>query len=103
MAAGKKIKKFTDWTSIMLEFADKKLANNQFFESAFYYRAAEFYMLHAQNGKEELYDKFVELFYKHLPLKNIIQDSIPYRDSFLSALKLPHQSNKKNDLYNKLE
>ncbi|PKP01173.1 MAG: alpha/beta hydrolase, partial [Bacteroidetes bacterium HGW-Bacteroidetes-6] len=92
-AVGKGIKKFTDWKPVMMEYAEKKLKQNEFFEAAFYYRAAEFYTLHGEEDKELLYDKFIDLFYSHMPFNGAIQEKVPYKDSFLSVLRLQYHGN----------
>lgn len=86
--AGEKIRKFDDWKPIMIEQADSKLKAGKYIEAAFFYRAAEFYTLYRQDGKEQLYDKFVDLFYSHMPLKGVQVDKVPYNESFLHVLKM---------------
>jgi len=94
-SAGEQIKKFTDWKPLMIKYAENKLKDKNFVEAAFYYRAAEFYALHGEVDKELLYDKFVDLFYSHMPLNGTIQDKVPYKDSFLPVLRLQHQGDMK--------
>lgn len=86
--AGEKIRKFDDWKPIMIEQADSKLKAGKYIEAAFFYRAAEFYTLYRQDGKEQLYDKFVDLFYSHMPLEGVQVDKVPYNESFLHVLKM---------------
>jgi len=94
-SAGEQIKKFTDWKPVMLEHAERKLKQNEFIEAAFYFRAAEFYTLHLQDDKEMLYNKFVDLFYSNIPLKGTVQETVPYKDSFLPVLRLPYRGDSK--------
>jgi hypothetical protein len=44
---GQKIKTFHDWKTEMEQLAGKAVSENRFMNAAFYYRAAEFYILHA--------------------------------------------------------
>lgn len=89
-SAGKRVKKFTDWKPVMVEYAERKKEQGKFIEAAFFYRVAEFYTLYGQEDKEILYNKFIDLFYKHMPLNGAVQDQIPYKNSFLPVLKLHH-------------
>lgn len=95
MEAGARIKKFTDWKTVMLNFAEKKINDSKFIEAAFFYRAAEFYTLYGQEDKELLYDRFTELFYSHMPLDGAVREEVPYKDSFLAVLKMPHKGEHK--------
>ena len=90
--AGEKIRKFDDWKPIMIEQADSKLKAGKYMEAAFFYRAAEFYTLYRQDGKEQLYDKFVDLFYSHMPLEEVQVDKVPYNESFLHVLKMTEKT-----------
>jgi pimeloyl-ACP methyl ester carboxylesterase len=89
-SAGERIKGFTDWKPVMVEYAERKEKVEKFIEAAFLYRAAEFYTLYGQEDKKILYNKFIDLFYKYMPLNGAVQDQVPYKDSFLPVLKLHH-------------
>lgn len=89
---GEKIRKFDDWKPVMIEQADSKLKAGKYIEAAFFYRAAEFYTLYRQDGKEQLYDKFVDLFYSYMPLEGVQVDKVPYNESFLHVLKMTEKT-----------
>ncbi|HNW68059.1 MAG TPA: alpha/beta hydrolase [Bacteroidales bacterium] len=90
--AGKKIKKFDEWKPVMIEQADSKLKSGKYIEAAFFYRAAEFYTLYGKDSKEELYDKFVDLFYSHMPIEGVQLDTVPYNESSLHVLKMSEKT-----------
>ncbi len=94
--ASQKIKTLEDWKREMLKLAEKAVSEKRFMNAAFYYRAAEFYILTEDPDKELLYDKFNDLFYKVFKNDKIEQFKIPYKRSFLPAMKIPHlRGNKK--------
>ena len=59
---GQKIKNFNDWKSEMFKLAEKAESENRLISAAFYYRAAEFYILQENSEKRQIYDKFSNLF-----------------------------------------
>ncbi len=60
--AGQHIGSFAHWTTQMLRQAEIALSEGRVMNAAFYYRAAEFYTREDNPQKEQLYDRFVELF-----------------------------------------
>ena len=56
--AGHKVKSFKDWKAAMIKLAEKAESENRLINSAFYYRAAEFYMLQNNSEKQQMYNKF---------------------------------------------
>ncbi len=86
--AGKKINSFADWKNVMLELAGLAAAEGSLMSAAFYYRAAEFYLLDDSPEKDFLYDKFNSSFYKAIENENVERFNIPYQDSFLPGLKI---------------
>lgn len=90
--AGEMINNFSDWKIVMINMAEEKIAQKDYLSASFFYRAAEFYCLNAKEGKEELYDKFFNLFYKYFDLKNTYIESIPYQNSYLAALRIMNDS-----------
>jgi hypothetical protein len=84
-----KIRTFEDWKIQMRELAEKALRENRRLNAAFYYRAAEFYVLKGDPDKELLYDKLRELFYDYFKKNGIRQYKVPYERSFLPAIKIP--------------
>lgn len=93
--ASKKISTFEDWRREMLELAQKAVSDNRLMNAAFYYRAAEFYILQEGSEKELAYNKFSELFYEAFENDGIERFRVPYQDAFLSAIRLPAASEKK--------
>jgi len=55
---GHKIKTFQDWISEMVKLGEKAESENRLISAAFYYRAAEFYILQENSEKRQMYDKF---------------------------------------------
>jgi len=95
LTVGERIGKFDDWKPVLIEQAESKLKSGEYIEAAFFYRAAEFYTLYGQDDKELLYDKFISLFYSHMPLEGVSVENIPYKESFLHALKIPNKTNER--------
>jgi pimeloyl-ACP methyl ester carboxylesterase len=87
--AGEKINTFEDWKREMLELAQKAVADTRLMNAAFYYRAAEFYILHEGPDKALMYDKFSEFFYKAFEKDDIERLEVPYQDAFLPAMRIP--------------
>ncbi|MEW6194261.1 MAG: alpha/beta fold hydrolase [Bacteroidota bacterium] len=86
--AGKKIKTFTDWKNEMLKPAEKAVDDELLLQAAFYYRAAEFYLLDETPEKEFLYEKFSELFYLAINDEKIERFNVPYQNVFLPGLRV---------------
>jgi len=82
------IKTFEDWKRQMLYLAEKALRDNRLLNAAFYYRSAEFYALFNDPEKEELYDKFSELFYKAIEADDFQRHQVPYDGVKLPALEV---------------
>ena len=95
---GQKIKNFNDWKSEMLKLAEKVESENRLISAAFYYRAAEFYILQENSEKRQIYDKFSNLFYKAIEKDNVERFKIPYNDGFLPALRISPMNEKKGTL-----
>ncbi len=96
--AGKKIKNCEDWKDVLLELAEKTISEERFMNAAFYYRAAEFYTTREDPDKEILYDKFIEYFYKAFKDEKIERFEVPFRDTFLPAMKIPPVGEKKDTI-----
>ena len=93
--AGQKIKTFEDWKIEMVKLAEKAVSEERFMNAAFYYRAAEFYASPEDPDKELLYDKFIDLFYKVFKNDEIKRFKVPYKKTFLPAMKIPPVRGKK--------
>jgi hypothetical protein len=84
-----KIETFQDWKIEMLEKAKKTAFEGSLTEAAFLYRAAEFYTFQGDPDKELLYDNFIDLFYKAFQNDGIEAFKVPYKETFLPAIKIP--------------
>ena len=93
--AGKKVKSFKDWKTEMVKLAEKAESENRLMNAAFYYRAAEFYMLQDNSEKKQMYEKFIELFYKAFKNDKIEQFEVPYKEAFLPAMKVSPKGGRK--------
>jgi pimeloyl-ACP methyl ester carboxylesterase len=97
--AGQQIKTFEDWKTEMLHLAAKAEEEKRWMNAAFYYRAAEFYMLKDNDEKRQLYDKFIALFYEAFKNDAIEKFEVPYQDGFLPVMKIaPNASGKKGTI-----
>ncbi|MBN1620794.1 alpha/beta fold hydrolase [candidate division WOR-3 bacterium] len=85
---GSKIYSFNSWKNEMLSIAEKADREKRYMNSAFYYRAAEFYTKSWSPEKNVLYDKFSDSFYRAFKNDRIEKHQIPYENSFLSAIKI---------------
>lgn len=90
--AANHIKTLADWKAVMIQLADKALADGRLLNATFYYRAAEFFTEHTDPDKIPLYDKFIDLFYNQLFVDEPIERfKIPYENGYLPGFKLPPQ------------
>ena len=79
-----------DWKNEMVRLADKALDERRVLSATFLYRAAEFFTSPSDPDKEELYDRFSNLFYTRLTVNEPIERyEVPFGETFLPALKLP--------------
>ncbi|MFZ2053632.1 MAG: hypothetical protein WAU81_05490, partial [Candidatus Aminicenantales bacterium] len=85
---GQRVKTFKDWKIAMLEMAEKAVSEERLMEAAFFYRAAEFYTFQKDPDKELLYDKFIGLFYKAFQNDEIERFEVPYKETFMPAMKI---------------
>jgi pimeloyl-ACP methyl ester carboxylesterase len=95
---GQKIKTLKDWKEAMVHLAEKALAEHRLLEAAFYYRAAEFYMLRDSPEKQHMYELFSDLFYKAIEHDTIERYNIPYEHGFLPAIKIAPEKDKKGTI-----
>jgi len=93
--AGKHVHTFTDWKQEMILLAEKSVSNGLLLRAAFYYRAAEFYLLTDVPEKEFLYDKFSDLFYQAIQSDDVKRYKVPYNETFLPAMKLSGKGEKR--------
>ncbi len=92
---GQKIETFNDWKTEMEQLAEKAVSENRFMNAAFYYRAAEFYILQDNSEKKLMYDKFSEYFHKAFENDGIERYEVPYQNAFLPAIRIPAVSEKR--------
>jgi len=93
--AGQKINSLEDWKTEMLKLAETSVSEGRLMNAAFYYRAAEFYLLGDNPEKELLYDKFFNYFYQAFQDDDINKYEVPYNDTFLAAMRIPPADTKK--------
>ncbi len=89
-----KIKDFSDWKRETLGLADKAIKENNLTAAAMAYRSAEFFASQDDPDKEQLYNKFIELFYQIYESAKNKRIEIPYEDSFLPAFHLKNDEKK---------
>jgi len=88
--AGGQIRTFDDWKAVMTGLAEKAVSGERWINAAFYYRAAEFFVLPSDPDKEKFYDRFADLFYnKDFFSEPIERHEIPYAGSYLPSLRIP--------------
>lgn len=92
---GQRVKTFRDWRITMREMAEKAKSEERFMEAAFFYRATEFYTFQKDPDKELLYDRFIDLFYKAFQNDEIERFKVPYKQTFMPAMKIPPGRDKK--------
>ncbi len=88
------IKDFDEWKRELIALAEQALHENRILNAAFYYRSAEFFVSPDDPDKEDLYDRFIDLFYS--ANKNTLEEKvqIPFKNSFLPAIHLKNKENK---------
>ena len=86
---GLKVATFDDWKVEMMRLAMETVSEGRLMNAAFYYRAAEFYIMTDHSEREWLYDKFIDLFYLAFQDAGIERFKVPYQGAFLPALRVP--------------
>lgn len=88
--AGRKIRNFDDWERVMTALAETAEAEDRWVNAAFYYRAAEFFVLPSDPDKERLYDRFSDIFYnKAFTGEAFGRHQVPYEGKSLPAIRVP--------------
>jgi pimeloyl-ACP methyl ester carboxylesterase len=87
--AGQRIKSFEGWKTEMVRLAEKAISEERLMNAAFYYRAAEFYILQDDSERQLMYDKFADLFYRAFQDDEIERFEVPYQGAFLPAMMIP--------------
>jgi hypothetical protein len=96
--AGRNIGNYEDWKPEMIRIAEKAENENRFINAAIYFRSAEFFTLTEDEDKEILYGRFIQLFYKSFKNNGIQTFNIPYRNSFLPAIRISASGEKKGTI-----
>ena len=95
---GKKIKSFEDWKREMIKLAELAVNEKMLLRAAFYYRAAEFYLLEDGPEKTQLYEKFNHLFYQAIQKNNIEKLTLPYKEAYLPIIRVTPTGIKKSTI-----
>jgi pimeloyl-ACP methyl ester carboxylesterase len=95
---GSRVATFSDWKREMLSLADCALDEGRLVNAAFAYRAAELYTMSHDADKENLYDKFIELFYKAFDDDPLARHRIPYENGYLPAIAVPASGESKGTI-----
>jgi pimeloyl-ACP methyl ester carboxylesterase len=89
-SAGVQIHTFDDWKQVMTDLAEKAVSEERWMNAAFYFRAAEFFVLSTDPDKELLYDRFSDIFYNRAFAGELFErHRVPYEGSYLPALRVP--------------
>ena len=89
-SAGEQIRTFDDWKPVMTSLAETAASEERWINAAFYYRAAEFFVLPSDPDKELLYKRFSDIFYTRAFAGEPIERRwVPYEGSLLPALRIP--------------
>ena len=86
--AGQKINSFEEWKIEMLKLAEIAVSEGRLMNAALFYRAAEFFITREDPDKELLYNKFIDYFYKVFQDDEIKKYEVPYKNTFLSAIRI---------------
>lgn len=96
-SAGRQIHTFEDWKLVMTGLARKAESEQRWINAAFYYRAAEFFVLPSDPDKAALYDRFTDLFYHRVVAGEPIErHAIPYEEAYIPAIFVPSASSPVN-------
>lgn len=96
--AGKMISSFDDWKREMIKLAELAVDEKMLLRAAFYYRAAEFYLLEDVPEKTQLYEKFNHLFYEAIQNDDTERLTVPYNDACLPVIKVSPTGIKKSTI-----
>lgn len=82
-----KITNYSEYIEEFLELAEVKEKEGEIKKAAYYYRAAEFYILANDTRKEYARKKFLKLIKEALKINESQRVTVPYGNSFLPAYK----------------
>jgi len=88
-AIGTKIHSFDQYISEFQTASELAIKENRLKNAATYLRASEFLIKHDDERKLPVYLKFIDLFDEAFADKGFVRHKIPYKGSFLSAIKIP--------------
>ena len=90
--AGHNVTSFDNWKTEMIRLGEKAVFEERFINAAFYFRAAEFYILTDSAEREALYDRFRDCFDNAFGKDGIERSDVPYGDRSLPALRVRAKS-----------
>ncbi len=93
--AGQKINSLKEWKTEMLRLAEASVSEGRLMNAAFYYRAAEFYLLRDDPEKKLFYERFQKYFYEACKDDGINKYEIPYNDTYLAVIQIQPVGTKK--------
>ena len=88
LEAGHNVTSFDNWKTEMIRLGEKAVSEERFINAAFYFRAAEFYILTDNAGKDALYDKFRDYFERAFGKDGIERSDVPYGNRSLPAMRV---------------
>jgi len=90
LQAAQRIQTLDDWKCVMISLAQEAESEQRCMNAAFYYRAAEFFTLPSDPDKEDLYNKFIDIFYsKVFAGESFKRFLVPYEHTQLPAICVP--------------
>lgn len=95
--AGHNVTSFDSWKTEMIRLGEKAVSERRFMNAAFYFRAAEFYILTDSVEKDTLYDRFRDCFDNAFGKDEIERTAVPYGDKYLPAMHVPAKRAPKKD------
>lgn len=93
--AGHNITSFDNWKTELIRLGEKAVYEERFINAAFYFRAAEFYILTDNVEKDALYDRFRDCFDNAFRKDGIERSDVPYGDRTLPVIRVPAKSQQK--------
>ncbi|MBU1194963.1 MAG: alpha/beta hydrolase [Proteobacteria bacterium] len=93
--AGRNVTSFDSWKTEMIRLGEKAVSEKRFINAAFYFRAAEFYILTDSVEKDVLYDKFRDCFDNAFGNDGIERSAVPYGGKYLPAMRVPAKNEPK--------
>lgn len=95
---GQRVTSFDDWKREMVKLAEESISEKRYMNAAFYYRAAEFYILEDSAEKQKMYDLFSKYFYEAFKDEGIERFEVPYKEGALPVIKLKAHGKKKSTI-----